>query len=91
MATSGGIALRKSARKRTLRPYAGRLRASTCLSKRSVVGCDSTMINDASSSSDESKTDDKAMATCMMNLAIVSAHVQKKAAKEVLVAGNFAS
>ena len=74
-----------------LRPYAGRLRASTRLSKRSIVGCDSTMTNNVSSSSDETKTDDEAMATRMMNLAIVCAHVQKKAAKEVVVASNFAS
>ena len=74
-----------------MHPYAGRLWASTCFSKWSIVGYNSTMTNDVSSSSDDTKIDDEAMATGMMNLAIVCAHVQKKAAKEVLVADNFAS
>ena len=87
---SEGEVLRKSARQRSLGRFDTGSRRRIRSSKRRGVAWRS-MSSDAASSSEETKSDSETMAAGMINLAIVCAHVQKKAAEEVLPAGNFAS
>jgi hypothetical protein len=87
---SGVQGERKSARLRSRGCSATTLRPAAAEKKHRRLRRGS-MSNDASSSSDETKTEDEAMAAGMMTLAIVCAHVQRKAAKLVLSAGNLAS